>query len=74
MLGGAYEEGLGCRANKVLAEKYYRMAALQNDANAQYRLGVLLFSKKDDTEYMHWLCCAHINGNKGATEILNDFI
>ena len=29
MLGMAYDYGRGCRENKVLAEKYYRMAALQ---------------------------------------------
>ena len=52
LLGMAYEHGIGCRENKALAEKYYRMAALQNDANAQYRLGGLLFLRKDD-EYLH---------------------
>lgn len=73
MLGMAYQFGRGCRENKALAEKYFRMAALQNDGNAQYNLGRLLFLKQDD-EYMHWICCAHINGNKDATELLNTFI
>lgn len=74
MLGMAYDNGIGCRENIALAEKYYRMAALRNDANAQYCLGYLLLYKTNNREYMHWLCCAHINGNKDATELLNSFI
>ena len=75
ILGMAYEHGMGCKENKALAEKYYQMAALQNDANAQYYLGRLQFlDKKANNDYLHWLCCAHINGNKEATEMLNIFI
>ena len=72
-LGMAYEQGIGCVQNTELAKKYYRKAALQNDGVAQYYLGRLLFVEKD-REFMHWFCCAHINGNNDATEILNTFI
>ncbi len=73
MLGLAYASGLGCRKDRSQAIKYYRMAALQNDPHAQYQLGTLLYLKKD-IEYMHWICCAYINGNQEATYFLNDFI
>lgn len=72
-LGLCYESGNGCAENHQLAIKYYRMSALQNLPDAQYRLGLLLFMNKD-TEYLHWVCCAHINGVNDATDLLNEWV
>lgn len=77
-LGTCYQFGDGCDKNMALAVKYYRMAALKNEVHAQVQLGSILinndsYSLKND-EYLHWICCAHLNGNEKATETLNLFI
>lgn len=75
LLGSAYESGIGCKKNLTLAKKYYRMAALRNHAGAQFRLGALIaLDKNDESDWLHWLCCAHLNGNDDATETLNSLI
>lgn len=74
-LGIAYETGLGVTANNYTAMQYYRMAALQNQAHAQGRLGFLQYVTKGceyRDEWLHWLCCAGMNGNEEAKAILND--
>lgn len=73
-VGMSYETGVGCQKNYDLAMKYYRMAALQNHPEAQLRLGYLLFTETKSNEAFHWLCCANLNGNKQANEILNDLV
>lgn len=72
-VGLFYENGIGCHANKRKALPYYERAALRGHAEAQWRLGALLFaSQKNDG--LHWLCCAHLSGVQDATDMLNHFI
>ena len=75
MIADCYCNGIGCSENDEMAIKYYRMAALQNDAEAQFKCGSLMFLDKNHSdEYLHWWCCSHLNGFQDATEALNDFI
>jgi len=46
LLGVMYRNGLGCSANRSLAEKYYRQAATQGLAEAQTSLAVLMMADK----------------------------
>lgn len=72
-VGLCYENGLGCRKNIRKALSYYELAALSGHAQAQWRLGGLLFmAKKSDG--LHWICCAHLSGVQEATDALNHFI
>lgn len=81
--GIMYQCGDGCTTNKILAEKYLRASALQNDPNAQGALGELLWGESqntpDDTqkyrliaEAVHWLAYSYLNGNKTTAETLNE--
>lgn len=72
-VGLFYENGIGCHANKRKAIPYYELAALRGHANAQWRLGMLLFAAKK-TDGLHWICCAHLSGIQEATDTLNHFI
>ena len=78
-LGNCYFHGIGCNENNGMAAKYYRMAALQNDAEAQYKCGCAMFLDENNSyehsdEYLHWWCCAYLNGNQDATNALNEFM
>ena len=75
MLGDAYRLGIGCQKDISRAEACYAIAALKNDPAAQYQLGILLYQKdKTNEESIRWLCCAHINGNRNATESISHII
>lgn len=73
-VGMNYEVGLGCQKNRNLAIKYYRMAALQNHAEAQFRLFYVMYTEKPQyDEFLHWLCCAYLNGWQEAISVMKDF-
>lgn len=72
-VGLFYENGIGCHANNRKAIPYYELAALRGHADAQWRLGMLLFTAKK-TDGLHWICCAHLSGVQEATDTLNHFI
>ena len=74
LLGRAYDYGMGIKKNKELAESYYRTAALKNDAQAQYFLSKILYERNNIDDSIHWACRSHLNGNKNATELLNQFV
>jgi TPR repeat protein len=66
-LGKTYETGLKeIPANISQAMKYLRMAAEQNHATAEKRLGVLLLREGNRAEGMHWLERAASHGNRNA--------
>lgn len=46
LLGCWYRDGTHCIKNLITAEKWFRMAAFQNDANAQFNLAVFYDTKK----------------------------
>ena len=68
-LGVIYETGGLGEKDLQKAELYYTLAARQNVGKAQYRLGVLRVQKGRE-DGLHWLCCAHLNGEKESTNIL----
>ena len=72
-LGLDYELGIGCQIDLEMAKKYYRMAALQDDGEAQGRLGYLMYDDEGE-EWVHWMCCAFLNGVEEAKNVLSDFI
>lgn len=72
-VGLFYENGVGCHANKRKAIPYYERAALKGHADAQWRLGMLLFTA-GKSDGLHWICCAHLSGIQDATDALNHFI
>lgn len=69
-LGCIYADGHGVRRDLSLADKYFYYASMANHRVAQYRLALVLKELKD-LEFLHWLCCAHINGFEKATQALN---
>ena len=72
-VGLLHENGFGCHKNIKKAIPYYEKAACKGHAEAQWRLGMLLFtSRKSDG--LHWICCAHLSGIQEATDALNHFI
>lgn len=72
-LGVIYESGMLGNKDVDKAEAFYTLAARQNVGKAQYRLGVIRFSK-GERDGIHWICCAHLNGEKEATELLKFII
>lgn len=66
-------DGLGTSADHMAGEKYLRAAACSNHPQAQLDLARTRMQESDDgfQEAMHWICCAHINGIKEATNTLN---
>lgn len=73
MLGYCCKKGIGCIRNKQLAEKYYRLASLQNHEKAQWELGYML-AEADSNEGLYWICRSHRNGFSVATKFLNDMV
>ena len=59
-----YESEIGCKKDLIKTEKYYLMAAMNNHAEAQGRLGYLLSLKNDTNGMYHWLICASLGGDK----------
>ncbi|MCD7818233.1 MAG: sel1 repeat family protein [Lachnospiraceae bacterium] len=72
-IGYCYENGIGCKTSMIRAKEYYEKAALRGHGQAQWRLGALLLTAKEENG-LHWICCAHLSGVKDATDTLNDFI
>lgn len=68
-VGEDYETGLGCQKDLELAKKYYKMAAMQNHGEAQLSLAFLLHNE-NNSDCIHWFCCAQENGVPEATEAL----
>ena len=71
-LGEAYASGIGCEYDLSTAEAFYTAAAQRNYPAAQLSLALLILNHKDSTDKtgLRWLCCAHINGNRKATKLL----
>ncbi len=69
-IGCLYADGHGVRRDLRLADKFLFHASMANHRMAQYRLALILKEQKD-LEFLHWLCCAHINGFDKATQVLN---
>lgn len=84
--GDLYRWGWGCKQNDVLAEKYLRSAALQNNASAQWSLFLLMYKKAGEAKktgdrvtemhftshWAHWLVCAYLNGEQAAVEFVKE--
>lgn len=74
-VGLCYLDGLGTEKNHSAGISFLRKAALNNQANAQLALAqTIMQDKRDALEAIHWMCCAHLNGNKEATAKLQEFI
>jgi uncharacterized protein len=67
-----YEKGYGVIRNDTEAARWFRQAAEQGEAHAQYDLGVLYEEgqgvKRDDTLALLWLDLAAMQGNGDAAE------
>ena len=65
-----YANGEGVPEDDAEAVRWYRMAAEQGDAGAQYNLGVMYANGEGvDSVLAHmWLNIAGANGNEGARE------
>ena len=75
LIGTFYELGEYLRKNHKEAIKYYRMAALQNHGEAQFRLGRLQMITQDrSNEWLHWICCSYLNNNKDAKDFIDYLI
>ena len=72
MLGIYYYE----QQNNKEAVKWFRKAAEQGDATAQYYLGLCYYRgkgvRKDHEEALRWLCMASEQGYNDAQKHLND--
>jgi TPR repeat protein len=57
-VGHAFHEGLGTLRNIAQAVTWYRLAAIQGNATAQFTLGSIYSTGEDDmqdfTEAVHW--------------------
>lgn len=73
VLGVTYSEGTDIRKDYEKAVHYYKKAALQNDTEAQYNLGLLCFELNHPSCF-HWICCAHLNGHNKSTKFLEGMI
>jgi len=62
-LGMCYHWGLGIKNDKLMAEKYFRYAALKNNAFAQSMMCELSSEKRDADGMYHWMICAMLNGD-----------
>lgn len=71
-----FESGAGVQRDYAQAYNWYVAAALQNDAEAQYRLAMIHASAmgvpRDDGEAYAWLTVAIENGHKQAMEARED--
>lgn len=74
-VGLCYLDDLGTGKSPSEGISFLRKAALNNHADAQLSLGQALVNNRGDLmEATHWLCCAHLNGNKTATDKLKAFV
>ena len=71
-----YDEGEGVTEDNTEAVKWYRLAAEQGDADAQYNLGgIYVFGKgiRQDSVLAHmWYIIAAANGNENASKQIDD--
>jgi len=65
-LGKLYVSGRGVQENYSLAEKWYRMAGEQGNADAQYGLAALLQERNKYTEATKWYKKAAAQGDRDA--------
>ncbi len=70
-LAGLYYTGDGVPQDYAEAAKWYRFAAEQNHAEAQYNLGLLVYyigrgESQDNTQALMWLSLAASQGNQTA--------
>jgi TPR repeat protein len=75
-LGELYYFGLGVDKDYEKAAEWYQKAALQGDADAQYKLGVCYYyghgTSQDHTKAVEWLQKAADQGQEDAQKKLND--
>lgn len=71
--------GCGCGKDIKSAEHYYRLASLQNNAEAQHELGLLLWERGRESSYgdyfieaCHWFACAYLNHNSDTEKMLEE--
>lgn len=68
-------DGLGTSVDPTAGEEYLRAAAYSNHPQAQLDLARVIMQRGGDAlEATHWMCCAHLNGNKDATNSLHEFV
>lgn len=73
-LGTIYEGNYSAsEKNLEQAILYYSISARKNNRNAQFALSRVLFSL-DRSEWLHWACCAYLNGDEDAEGLLNKMI
>ncbi len=74
-LGGLYYSGDGVPRDGAEAARWYRLAAEQDHAEAQYNLGLLVYyagrgAPQDNTQALMWLTLAASQGNENAQKTL----
>ena len=74
MLGASYDAGYGVSQNDRQAVFWYRKAAEQGDAKAQFNLGVMYMDGRgvaqDDRQAVAWFQKAAAQGDTGAQKDL----
>ena len=72
-----YQDGLGVQQDYAEAVKWYRKAAVQGEAYAQYNLGFMYHHgyglQKDNVQAYAWNGVAAANGNAGSVQT-RDFL
>ena len=74
-LAGLYYTGDGVPQDDAEAARWYRLAAEQSHAEAQYNLGLLVYfigrgASQDTTQALMWLSLAASQGNENAQKTL----
>lgn len=69
-----YENGDVVKQDLSLAVMWYYCAAYQGHTEAQYNLGRVLHNNgyTDNYEWLHWICCAALHGEKTACSWLQE--
>ncbi|MGR9072542.1 MAG: SPOR domain-containing protein [Gammaproteobacteria bacterium] len=65
-LGLIHENGLGVPRNQMIALSWYRKAALQNQVQAQFRIGLLQYQGGNIAKAIYWWRRAAAAGHSGA--------
>jgi TPR repeat protein len=74
MLGSMFENGRGVAQDFAEAMRFYRLAAAQGHANAQFNLGIMFENGRgvaqDRAEAIQWYRLAAAQGHERATAVL----
>jgi TPR repeat protein len=75
LLAHRYREGKDAALSLYEAAQWYRAAAEQGEAEAQYQLGLMCIDgagiTEDATEGFDWIARATLQGHPGATRVFN---